>query len=409
MSCPLNTFKADVFVNPKAEGRAVYGVRQRVVLNLKYHRIARSEIASWPGYEVTPLYELDALAKQAGVRRISYKDEGGRFGLGSFKALGGAYAVFHLLTTAIKQKLSIDHVTAEDLVAGRYDEITREITVTCATDGNHGRSVAWGAETFGCNCVIYIHAGVSDGRRLAIESYGATVVRTAGNYDQSVRQAAEDARSEGRFVVSDTSYEGYMDVPRDVMQGYTVMAAEAFEQLAGKRPTHIFVQGGVGGMAAAICAQAWELWGVDRPKFIIVEPDRAACLYESARAGRPTAVDGNHPTVMAGLDCGEISLLAWEILEPGCDAFMTISDEAALACMRLLANPEPGDVPIAAGESAVAGLAGVLIALEQPEQIDALQLDHDSHILVFGSEGDTDPALYEKIVGRSADAVRKGV
>ncbi len=407
MTNPLGIFKAGLFVNPKADTHATYGARQSRVLNIENHRIARAEIESWPGYQVTPFVKLAGLAKQVGLEQIFYKDEGGRFGLGSFKALGGAYAVFRLLSAAVKDKLGLVQVSAADLVAGRYADITQNITVTCATDGNHGRSVAWGARMFGCKCVIYIHQGVSDARRRAIEAFGANVVRTSGNYDQSVRQASEEALAQGRFVVSDTSYEGYMEVPRDVMQGYTVMAAEAFEQLAGVRPSHIFVQGGVGGLAAAICAQAWELWGAERPKFIVVEPERAACLFESAKAGRPTAVAGDQPTVMAGLDCGEISLLAWEILETGCDAFMTLSDEAALASMRMLANPPVGDLPIAAGESAVAGLAGALIAMSHPDQRALLQLNAESRVLVFGSEGDTDPELYENIVGRSADAVRK--
>ncbi|MFJ4290913.1 diaminopropionate ammonia-lyase [Cupriavidus sp. NPDC089707] len=408
MNHPLPNLKLQCALNPGATPDAPYGARQQAVLGGEAFVRAAAQIRRWPGYAATPLVALDGLARAAGVAQILYKDEGERFGLSSFKALGGAYAVSRLLVREIGSRLGVGDVSVDDLLSGRYADVVRDITVTCATDGNHGRSVAWGAQRFGCQCVIYIHATVSEGRKSAIEQYGAQVVRTAGNYDDSVRQAAEDAARLGRFVVSDTSYEGYMEVPKDVMQGYAVMADEALHQLPdGQLPTHVFLQGGVGGLAAAVCAHFWEVLGDKRPRFIVVEPDKAACLYESARAGKPVAVHGDLDTVMAGLACGEVSLLAWEVLHPGAHAFLTIDDASALESVRLLADGRYGDAPIVAGESAVAGLAGCLGAVADPATREQLGLDAASRVLVFGSEGATDVALYQRIVGRLPEDVRK--
>lgn len=382
------------YKNPRVLPGAPIGERQRTILSQEAMRAARDEVRTWPGYAPTPLVALSGLAKASDVARLDYKDEAWRFGLNSFKALGGAYAVLRLL----KEHLP-PGVTSADLLAGRYREEAARITVCCATDGNHGRSVAWGAQQFGARCVIYLHATVSQGREDAITRFGAEVRRIPGNYDDSVRQAAVDAETNGWFVVSDTSYPGYMTVPRDVMQGYTIMVDEAVQQLP-EPPTHCFVQGGVGGLAAAVLAQLWEAYGPDRPRVIVVEPDRAACLYESARAGRPIAVRGDLDTLMAGLACGEVSLLAWEVLEDGIDDFITVSDEAAVETMKLLAAGGDGDTPLVAGESAVAGLAGLLIARQQPALSEALGLDADSRILLIGSEGATDEEVYRELVGR---------
>lgn len=372
-------------VNPRRQAVA-YPATLAPIQSLAALARAQAEIAVWPGFAATPLHDLAGLAAEHGLASIRYKDEGGRFGLGSFKALGGAYAVLRLLQRQTG-------LSSAELLSGRHRHKLAGITVTCATDGNHGRSVAWGAQLFGCACVIYVHATVSQGRCDAIAAYGARVQRCAGNYDDSVRQAQQDAEARGWFVVSDTSYPGYRDVPRDVMQGYGVMIAEAFDQLApADYPTHVFVQGGVGGLAAAMLAYLWQRFGAARPCFVVVEPDRAACLYESARAGHPVVVGGALDTVMAGLACGEVSELAWEILDPGADGFMIISDEAALALMRRLAEDK-----VVAGESAVAGLAGALAA----RAAGLFGLDAASRLLVFGSEGATDPALYRQIVGRS--------
>ena len=367
-------------------------------------REAAGAIRNWPGYAETPLQNLDVLASTLGVSQILYKDEGPRFGLGSFKALGGAYAVMHLLKQELSKKLGRD-VSLTEIANGDHKDLAAEITVITATDGNHGRSVAWGAEQFGCPCRIYMHEAVSQGRADAVEAFGAKVVWVKGNYDQSVRAAADDAQANGWFIVSDTSYEGYMDLPRKVMAGYTVMTSEIVDQLAGApAPTHVFVQGGVGGLAGAVCSHFWQIWGENRPRFIIAEPDRAPCLYESARQGRPTAVDIEEETMMAGLSCGEVSLLGWEVLSRGTDDFLTLQDDLVAPVMRDLANGCYGP-KIVAGESAVAGLAALMACKAAPDMAMRLGLDQNSRILLIGTEGATDPEIYKSIVGLSAEQV----
>ncbi|WP_454726630.1 MULTISPECIES: diaminopropionate ammonia-lyase [Cupriavidus] len=411
----LPALSLDLFPNPALRRDEPYGARRAAILGAPALAAARREIGAWAGYAPTPLTALPALAAALGVAEVRYKDEGSRFGLGSFKALGGAYAVGRLLCRELGRRLGRELAIA-DLADPAVRARCAELTVTCATDGNHGRSVAWGARLFGCQCVIYIHATVSEGRKAAIAAFGAEVVRTEGNYDQAVQQADRDARAQGWHVISDTSYPGYMDVPRDVMQGYQVMVAEAVEALP-QWPTHVFIQAGVGGFAAAVCAYFWEREqegcagggaARQRPVFVVVEPARAACLMQSARAGAVTAVTGELDTLMAGLACGEVSLLAWEILASGADAFCTIEDEAAVAVMRLLAGPAGGDPAIVAGESAVAGLAAAIAAMQDPAARAALGLGAHSRLLLIGSEADTDPELYARLVGRGADSVRAG-
>jgi diaminopropionate ammonia-lyase len=376
------------------------------VLSLAAEDAARATISAWNGYAETPLVSLSALAKDSGVAGVYYKQEAGRFGLGSFKALGGAYAVFRLLSKLVAEKTGTPP-SPQAILSGAHADIVSSVTVTCATDGNHGRSVAWGARTFGCKAVIFIHETVSPGREQAIAAYGARVIRTQGNYDDSVREAARMAAEKGWHVVSDTSYPGYTDVPRDVMQGYSVMAEEAGRQLGDLRPTHIFIQGGVGGLAAAVTAHFWETLGADAPIVTVVEPETAACLLESAVQGQPTSVGGDLETIMAGLACGEPSLIAWPILAGGATAFMAIPDEAAADTMRLLASGAAG-ATLVGGESGVAGLAGFLVAAARPEWRTALNLDEHSVVLLFGSEGDTDPDVYTAIVGRTGRQVETG-
>ncbi|HJW74785.1 MAG TPA: diaminopropionate ammonia-lyase, partial [Thermoleophilia bacterium] len=277
-------------------------------------------------------------------------------------------------------------------------------TVTCATDGNHGRSVAWGARLFGCRCVIFVHHNVSQSRRDAIVGYGAEVRQVKGTYDDAVHHAATTAAAEGWTVVSDTSYPGYHDIPRDVMHGYGVMAAEIARQL-DRPPTHVLAQAGVGALAAAVCAYFWLLWGARRPQFVVVEPTRSDCVHQSLAAGRRVTVGGDLDTVMAGLACGEVSKLAWEILRSGAYAAVAVDDAFAVDAMRLLAQPAAGDPPIVAGESGGAGLAALLAARDDPQIRQTLALDGDSRVLLVGTEGDTDAAIYREIVGRTADEV----
>lgn len=390
--------------NPRAVLTDHYPPEAAAVIHRPGIEQALAAIRSWPGYAVTPLLTLPNLARRIGVRTIFYKHEASRFGLGSFKGLGGAYAVFRLLARLIEEQTG-QELTPRDLLSGAYRHLTQGITVTTATDGNHGRSVAWGAQQFGCRSVVYIHSHVSEGRKKAIEAYGATVVRIDGNYDDSVHQAQADATANGWYVISDTSYPGYTTVPKDVMLGYCMMVEEALAQMGGERPTHVFLQGGVGAVAGAVAGYFWEAWGKARPKIIVVEPDRADCLYQSAKAGKPVVVTGALDTMMAGLACGEVSILAWDILNQSADGFMTIPDEAAMDTMRLLARGEAGDTPIVAGESAVAGLAGLLIASASPECSAALELGADSRVLILGTEGATDPELYARIVGKTPSEV----
>jgi diaminopropionate ammonia-lyase len=327
---------------------------------------------------------LSGLAQAAGLAALSYKDEGGRFGLGSFKALGGPLAVRRLL--------------ARNPAAGDG------ATVACATDGNHGRAVAWAAQAFGCASAIYIHEGVSQGREDAIAGYGARVVRVPGIYDDSLRRVQADAGENGWILVSDTAGDDFDQTQLDILQGYTTLADEALTQL-GQAPTHVFVQGGVGGLAAAVCGHLWQVLGARRPHTAVVEPEKAACLYVSAVNGKPTLFPGDLDTVMACLAAGEVNLPAWRILDRAADTFLTIPDEAAVAGMRLLAEGIGGDAPVVAGESGVAALAGLLAACADGGARKSLGLADDSRVLVIGSEGATDPALYRRIVGRSPDEV----
>jgi diaminopropionate ammonia-lyase len=370
----------------------------RGVLDPSGSAAARREISAWPGYAPTPLRRLDSLAERMGVSRLCYKDEGSRFGLGSFKALGGAYGVLRVVQEEVFRQNG-SRPSAQQLMAGYYREAVSGITVSCATDGNHGRSVAWGAQLFGCRSLVYLHSGVSDQRERAIARFGAEVIRVAGDYDESVRRAQRDAEENGHLLVADTSYPGYERVPREVMHGYTVMVAEVVERFQGcQLPTHVFVQGGVGGLAAAVCAQLRESWGPDGPSLVVVEPERAACLYRSARQGRLSSADGDLDTIMAGLACGRPSLLAWRILEGGADYFMTIPDEVIAPSMLLLARGYGDEPAIVAGESGVAGMAAFIVAAMREELRRGLGLDLASRVLVFGTEGATDPDVYRRLI-----------
>ena len=279
----------------------------------------------------------------AGLGVVRLKDEAGRFGLGSFKALGGAYAVAEVVAGELARRGVAPAATSAELMAGRWQEATAAITVTCATDGNHGRAVAWGARRSTAGAVIFIHEGVSAGRAAAIAAYGAEIRRVPGTYDDSVRVAAAEAAANGWFVVSDTSWQGYTEVPRAIMQGYRVMADEAVAQWGVAQwgaapPTHVFIQGGVGGVAAAVSVQARTALtpradaggGGAGPGGVPAWP------RPSWASGR--AVPGELDTLMAGLACGEPSLLAWQELDRGAAAFMAIPDDAAVEVMRLLAR-----------------------------------------------------------------------
>jgi diaminopropionate ammonia-lyase len=393
----------DLYLNPRSATRAASP------LSAAGFDAARAEIQSWPGYAPTPLRELPGLAAALGIGRLWYKDEGPRFGLGSFKALGGAYAVLRVVQRAVELRTG-ERTGSAGLVAGRHREIAREVTVTAATDGNHGRAVAWGARLFHCRCVIFVHPGVSRGRRAAIARFGAEVVEVPGTYDDSVRHAAAEAARHGWTVVSDTSWPGYDEIPRDVMHGYGVLADEVAAQLApGERPSHVLLHAGVGAFAASVMARLAQLWPgereSERSRFVVVEPEKAACCLASIRAGRPVALAGDVDTVMAGLACGEMSPLAFPILAGGAEAFVAIEEKWAPAAVRRLAEPARGDPPVVAGETGAAGVAALLAVAEDRAAREALGLDAGARVLVFGSEGATDPEIYRAIVGRDAAEV----
>lgn len=371
------------------------------VLSAEEFATAHAEITKWEGYAPTPLVSLATLADRIGVGEIHYKHEGPRFGLGSFKALGGAYSAQRVLQREVSRRLGED-VSLADIRDGTYADAVAQITLVSATDGNHGRSLAWGCQRFGAPCRIYIHAEVSEGRATAMRDFGADVIRIDGDYDASVRLAKDEAEANGWFVVSDTSWPGYSLPPRDVMVGYGVMVQEICDAMP-KAPTHVFLQGGVGGLAAGVAAALRQYWGEATPRVVIVEPDLAACLFESAKSGQATNVAIAEETIMAGLSCGEPSELAWEILAEEAGDFLTIPDPLVGPTVRLLARPLEGDPALEAGESAVAGLAA-LIALRESAELSAdLGIDGQSRVLLIGSEGVTDPEIFEMIMqGRDA-------
>ncbi|TPI40883.1 diaminopropionate ammonia-lyase [Mesorhizobium sp. B3-1-9] len=360
-------------------------------------------LAARDNHAETPLHALPALAGELGIGALYLKDEGKRLGLGSFKALGGAYAVMHLVLEEAGRQLG-RAVDVEQLHKPEVRAIAAQMTFACATDGNHGRSVAQGAGLVGARSVIFVHSGVSNERVAAIARFGAQMVRVAGDYDQSVREAARVAAERGWTVVSDTSWPGYERIPGLVMQGYTVIVHEALKRLP-EPPTHVFLQAGVGGFAAAVAGHLAIRLGEDRPKTIVVEPARAACVYATAKAGRPVAIAHSKPTVMAMLECYEPSLVAWRVLSRIGDAFMTVEEEDAISVMNRLARPEANDPAIVSGESGGAGLAGLIRAAGDRKIRAALGLDSSSRVLIINSEGATDPGRYAELVGMAPDEV----
>jgi len=375
----------------QASGNAAY-----TVLAPENFAAAQNEITQWEGYAPTPLHTLPALAAQLGVADILYKDEGPRFGLGSFKALGGSYAAQRVLQREVARTTG-QPVSLADIRRGDYAKECAAITLVSATDGNHGRSLAWGCQRFGAPCRIYIHAEVSEGRAAAMADLGATVIRIDGDYDASVALSKSEAEANGWLIVSDTSWPGYHQPPIDVMSGYGVMTQEICEAL-DRPPTHVFLQGGVGGLAAGVIAGLRQNWGEDTPRAVIVEPELAACLFESAKTGKATDVVIAEETIMAGLSCGEPSELAWEIISEEVGDFLTVPDDLVAPVVRRLARPLDGDPVIEAGESAVAGLAAVMATSQNAEMSEKLGLDAAARVLLIGSEGVTDQTIFDRIM-----------
>lgn len=339
---------------------------------------AQAVISGWDGYAPTALHDLPEIADHLGVARVVYKDESTRFGLGSFKALGGAYAV-----AALVGKIEAGGGNAGDL------------TVATATDGNHGRSVAWGAARAGCAAKIYIHAHVSKAREDAMAAFGAEVIRIDGNYEASLAACKQDAEAHSWQIVSDTSWEGYHEVPLMVMAGYTVMAREIVDQL-GTTPSHAMLPVGVGGLAAGIIAPLWQAAGSSLGHMIAVESHMSACMRDSLVAGTPTLVDITEETLMAGLSCGEVSDLAWDILKPTVSHCVTVGDEAVAPLMRWFHHRAES---IEAGECSTSGLAALLVMHEDRAAWEQLSMTPESVVLLVGTEGATDPDFYRQTVG----------
>lgn len=394
-----------LFLNPRAT-RADYPAELSAIMNIAQAHQSRQWLSSWRGIHrhATPLYDLPDAAARCQVGRLCLKDESVRSPLGSFKVLGAPIALVRQIL-----RLHPDFEPAA-ILTGRYAEALRGYTVISATDGNHGRGLAAAAQDAGCRCVIVLHAHVSPEREQAIAAYGADIVRIAGNYDESVQEAARLAAAHGWQVIADTSYDGYEDIPRDVMQGYGAIAEEIVEQTSAQRGragafTHVFLQGGVGGMAAGLASYFWEYHGPQRPCFISVEPAQADCLLQSAIQGRPAKATGTVDSVMAGLACGETSPLAWRFLQPCVDVFMTIEDEQAIEAMRALAQGSERDTPIVAGESGVAGLAALEWLRSDPQRSEQVGLTAESRVLIISTEGATAPREYTRLVGQSAEQV----
>ncbi|WP_313804588.1 diaminopropionate ammonia-lyase [Sphingobium sp.] len=390
------------FHNPNANPSAPYDDELQSVLNEQGAEDAKKIIRQLPWYNPTPLRELEGLAKSIGVGRIFLKDESTRFGLKALKGVGGAYAIYRLLAERLRDTTGAAEIPVSDILNGVYADVIETVTVACATTGNHGRSVAFAAKSFGCRCNIYVPLQTSPGRVDALQQLGANVVRIEGNYDLAVKAVEADAKKNGWYIISDTSYEGHEDTPRDVMHGYQLIADEIVGQLpAGVLPTHVFVQAGVGGIGAAMCSHFWQAWGRQRPRFIIVESKEANCLYRSVESDKLVIVEGAHNTRMYGLAAGKPSLNALKILRKGADDFLAIDDAESFEAMRRLANPVGADPALTIGEAGGAGAGALLAVMEDSDGKlrSELGLTTDSVVLLFGTEGDTDPESYLDIIG----------
>ena len=355
---------------------------------------------SFPMYAPTPLAVLPETAKMLGIGEIYVKDESHRFGLNAFKVLGGSYAMGNILAKRLGKPLS---KTGYDvLTAPETRNTLGDITFITATDGNHGRGVAWTANTLGQKSVVHMPKGSAEERLNNIRACGAHADIIDGNYDDAVRLSRKEAEENGWVVVQDTSWEGYEEIPAWIMEGYCTMGLEAYEQLPQK-PTHIFLQAGVGSMAGAIAALFASIYQEDRPKIIIVEPNNADCFYRTAKAddGNLHTVTGDMQTIMAGLACGEPCHLAWEILKDCADHFIAFPDWAAAKGMRILGNPLGRDDRVISGESGASAFGCMAAILTQPELAEMkeeLALNEHSRVLFFSTEGATDRENYRKIV-----------
>ena len=350
--------------NTRARHNQPFGAAQRAVIDPE--RVPDVGALLGGGHGPTPLQVLPALAQRMGVGEIRVKDESQRFGFGAFKALGGVFAVHQFIAT-------------------HKDRRAADIMFTTASSGNHGRSVALGAQSVGARCTIFLPKFTSAEKEAAIRAKGADVIRIDGDYDTAVAECRRQAAEKGWTVISDTSWDGYEDVPRDVMRGYTMLADEIVRQWPAG-PTHVFVQAGVGGLAAAVIGYLWAVMP-QRPISVIVEPQSADCWFQSNKAGRPTLASGAADTAMGGLACREISPLTWPVLGLGADWFMTITEDQVMPARKLYAHPLDGDPALTSGPSGCAGLAGLTRICTDTAAFKALGLDRKSRVLLINSEG----------------------
>lgn len=373
-----------------------FGVEQSEAVR-RFHR-------SFPEYAPTPLLRLKALAKALGVRDIYVKDESKRFGLNAFKVLGGSYAIAREMADCLG--LDGDRLTFPALLEAALKARQQLVFVT-ATDGNHGRGVAWTAGRLGQKAIVYMPKGSSPERLSNIQALGAEASITSLNYDDAVRLANLKATEIGGVMVQDTSWPGYEKIPRHIMQGYTTMLAETVEQLGSVVPTHVFLQAGVGAMSGASASFLADYYKERHPCVTVVEPSAADCIYRTAKAddGRLHHVSGDLDSIMAGLCCGEPCALGWAQLAAYADHFISMPDEVAALGMRVLASPLAGDLPVTSGESGAAGFGLAMAALMKPELgwlKKRLKLDEQAVILCLSTEGDTDAAMYRRIVWEGA-------
>jgi len=350
------------------------------------------------GYQPTPLCELDALAALVGVKKILVKDESKRFGLNAFKILGGVYAIANLLCE--QYKIDINDFSFEKIKS----TITEKMTFATTTDGNHGRGVAWAAKQMGQNAVVYMPKGSAQERVDHIRNLGAECIVTDMNYDDTVRLTMKVAEERGWHIVQDTAWEGYTKIPTWIMQGYSTLADEAVEQMKAigiDRPTHVFLQAGVGAMAGGVLGYLVDCFGAEKLHSVVVEPDQADCIYRSGVKGEMVNVGGDMRTIMAGLACGEPNPLGWPLLRNCTTQFISCDDKVTALGMRVLGNPLGADPRIVSGESGAVG-AGVLAAVHgHPHRaalMEKLGLDQNAVVLLISTEGDTDVKNYREVV-----------
>ncbi len=362
---------------------------------LTFHR-------SFPEYKITPLVSLENLAGLLGVKSIHVKDESYRFGLNAFKVLGGSFCLGSYIADKLGQDIST--LPYEKITSPEVKNKLGELTFVTATDGNHGRGIAWTAKQLHQKAVVYMPKGSTKERLDNIRALGADASITDLNYDDAVRLANANAEKNGWIMVQDTAWEGYEKIPTWIMQGYTTMALEAYEQLQGEKPTHIFLQAGVGAMSGAVTGFFADLYGEQaRPVITIVEPNKADCIYRTAEAddGKLHPVTGDMSSIMAGLCCGEPCTIGWQVLRDHADNFISMPDYVAAEGMRILGAPVGNDPRIISGESGAATAGFVCEVLRNPslrELREQLGLDENSRILCFSTEGDTDRENYRRIV-----------